>query len=322
MPQMTFTDAEQAAKGRVTRRERFLAEMEAVIPWSRLEALIEPSYPKGERGRPPYPLSAMLRCYLMQNWFGYSDPAMEDALYEVTCLRRFAGLEVATGLPDESTLLQFRHRLEANNLTKALFDEVARFLSDKNLMLRGGSIVDATLIAAPPSTKNKEGKRDPEMHQSKKGNQWYFGMKAHVAVDDEIGLVHTLVTTPGNTADVTMAQELIRDDDTRAWGDAGYMGADARDPEDAPKGRWLIAARRSSILKLPEGKRRTLATEIETMKAHVRAKVEHVFRALKCQFGFRKVRYKGLAKNSAQLNTLFALVNLYLARRRLRAATG
>lgn len=322
MKQLSFTDAELNRKGRVTRRARFLAEMDRVVPWSRLEALIAPVYPKGLRGRTPYPLSSLLRCYLMQNWFGFSDPAMEDALYEIASIRRFAGLDLGSGLPDETTLLKFRRRLETHELTDALFNEVNVYLTEKQLLVRKGSMIDATIIHAPSSTKNIDGTRDPEMHQTKKGNQYYFGAKAHIGADDESGLVHSLEVTAANTADVTMAQELLHGDEERVWADAGYTGAQKYDDPDARPKEWLIAKQRSKVAKMPEGEAKQRTREVEYIKSRVRARVEHVFRVLKCQFGYRKVRYRGLKKNAAQLKTLFALVNLYTVRRQLMAATG
>ena len=228
MKQMSFADAEYAGKRKQTRRERFLLEMDQVVPWKPLLALIEPHYPKGEGGRPAYPLDAMLRVHLMQNWFGYSDPAMEEALYETTILRLFAGLQLDR-IPDETTILNFRRLLERYGLSTALFEVVNRYLGEHGLMLRHGTVVDATIIHAPSSTKNKEGKRDPEMHQTKKGNQYYFGMKAHIGVDAESGLVHSLVGTAANAGDVTQVDKLLHGEETHVCGDAGYTGVQKRD---------------------------------------------------------------------------------------------
>ena len=228
MKQMSFADAEYAGKRKQTRRERFLLEMDQVVPWKPLLALIEPHYPKGEGGRPAYPLDAMLRVHLMQNWFGYSDPAMEEALYETTILRLFAGLQLDR-IPDETTILNFRRLLERYGLSTALFEVVNRYLGEHGLMLRHGTVVDATIIHAPSSTKNKEGKRDPEMHQTKKGNQYYFGMKAHIGVDAESGLVHSLVGTAANAGDVTQVDKLLHGEETHVCGDAGYTGVQNRD---------------------------------------------------------------------------------------------
>ena len=320
MKQMTFADAEYAGKRKQTRKELFLIEMDRVVPWKGLIALIEPHYPKGEGGRPAYPLMAMLRVHLMQNWFGYSDPAMEEALYETTILRQFAGLSLER-IPDETTILNFRRLLEKHELAAGILAVINGYLGDRGLSLRQGTIVDATLINAPSSTKNKDGERDPEMHQTKKGNQYYFGMKAHIGVDDESGLVHSVVGTAANVADVTQVDKLLHGDEQRVGGDAGYTGVDKRPEHADRKVVWQIAARRSTYKKL--GKRSVLykaKRRIEQAKAQVRAKVEHPFRVIKRQFGYVKTRFRGLAINTAQLVTLFALSNLWMARRHLMSA--
>ncbi len=320
MKQMTFADAEYAGKRKQTRKELFLIEMDRVVTWKGLIALIEPHYPKGEGGRPAYPLMAMLRVHLMQNWFGYSDPAMEEALYETTILRQFAGLSLER-IPDETTILNFRRLLEKHELAAGILAVINGYLGDRGLSLRQGTIVDATLINAPSSTKNKDGERDPEMHQTKKGNQYYFGMKAHIGVDDESGLVHSVVGTAANVADVTQVDKLLHGDEQRVGGDAGYTGVDKRPEHADRKVVWQIAARRSTYKKL--GKRSVLykaKRRIEQAKAQVRAKVEHPFRVIKRQFGYVKTRFRGLAKNTAQLVTLFALSNLWMARRHLMSA--
>ena len=322
MKQMTFADAEYAGKRKQTRKELFLIEMDRVVPWKGLIALIEPHYPKGEGGRPAYPLMAMLRVHLMQNWFGYSDPAMEEALYETTILRQFAGLSLER-IPDETTILNFRRLLEKHELAAGILAVINGYLGDRGLSLRQGTIVDATLINAPSSTKNKDGGRDPEMHQTKKGNQYYFGMKAHIGVDDESGLVHSVVGTAANVADVTRVDKLLHGDEQRVGGDAGYTGVDKRPEHADRKVVWQIAARRSTYKKL--GKRSVLykaKRRIEQAKAQVRAKVEHPFRVIKRQFGYVKTRFRGLAKNTAQLMTLFALSNLWMARRHLLMNAG
>lgn len=319
MDQLSFGDAEYVSKRKQTRREVFLAEMEQIIPWHSLLSLIEPLYPVAGNGRPPYPLATMLRVHLMQNWFGLSDPAMEEALYEVTSMRRFAHLGMER-IPDETTILNFRHRLEQNHLAPEILARVNAHLGRKGLMLKRGSIVDATIIAAPSSTKNADGERDPEMHQTKKGNQWHFGMKAHIGADVDSGLVHTVVTTPANEADVEVVDELIRRKDTVVYADAGYTGAEKRVPGKPI--RWEIARRRGQIQKLPAGRERQRIERQEHAKASIRAKVEHPFRVIKRQFGYMKVRFKGLAKNTAQIVTLFALANLWLARKKLLAMAG
>ena len=322
MKQMTFADAEYAGKRKQTRKELFLIDMDQVVPWNGLIKLIEPFYPKGEGGRPAYPLMTMLRVHLMQNWFGYSDPAMEEALYETTILRQFAGLNLER-IPDETTILNFRRLLEKHELAAGILAVINGYLGDRGLSLRQGTIVDATLINAPSSTKNKDGKRDPEMHQTKKGNQYYFGMKAHIGVDDESGLVHSVVGTAANVADVTQVDKLLHGAENVVCADAGYTGVEKRTEHDGREVIWQIAARRSTYKKL--GKRSVLykaKRKIEKAKAQVRAKVEHPFRVVKRQFGFVKTRFRGLAKNTAQLVTLFALSNLWMARRHLLTSTG
>jgi transposase, IS5 family len=315
---MKQTSLSLGTSTRRTRKRQFLDEMERVVPWSALLALIEPHAPKGQRGRPPFPTEALLRIHFMQQWFTLSDPAMEEALHDVPLFRDFAGLGGWDDrLPDETTILRFRHLLEQHDLAPKILAKVNEVLIDKGLMLRAGTVVDATLIAAPSSTKNASGERDPEMKQSKKGNQWYFGMKAHIGVDAASGLTHTVRGTAGSVNDVVVANELLHGKERDAFADAGYQGAHKR-PGAKKKVRWHIAMR--------PGKRRALdpakpldaiAEKIEKLKASVRAKVEHPFRVLKRQFGHMKVRYRGLVKNTAQLHTLFALANLWMARRAL-----
>ncbi len=322
MTQMTFADAEYAGKRKQTRKELFLIEMDQVVPWTGLVALIEPHYPKGEGGRPAYPLMAMLRVHLMQNWFGYSDPAMEEALYETTILRQFAGLSLER-IPDETTILNFRRLLEKHELAAGILAVINGYLGDRGLSLRQGTIVDATLIHAPSSTKNQDGKRDPEMHQTKKGNQYYFGMKAHIGADAESGLVHSVVGTAANVADVTQVDKLLHGEENMVGADAGYTGVEKRPEHEGREVIWQIAARRSTYKKL--SKRSALykaKRKIEKAKAQVRAKVEHPFRVIKRQFGYVKTRFRGLAKNTAQLVTLFALSNLWMARRHLLTNAG
>lgn len=322
MKQMTFADAEYAGKRKQTRKELFLIEMDQVVPWKGLIALIEPHYPKGEGGRPAYPLMAMLRVHLMQNWFGYSDPAMEEALYETTILRQFAGLSLER-IPDETTILNFRRLLEKHELAAGILAVINGYLGDRGLSLRQGTIVDATLINAPSSTKNKDGKRDAEMHPTKKGNQYYFGMKAHIGVDDESGLVHSVVGTAANVADVTQVDKLLHGKENMVGADAGYTGVEKRPEHEGREVIWQIAARRSTYNTL--SKRSALykaKRKIEKAKAQVRAKVEHPFRVIKRQFGYVKTRFRGLAKNTAQLVTLFALSNLWMARRHLLTNAG
>lgn len=319
--QGSFSQAEYAGKKKQTRRDKFLAEMEQVVPWARLVARLQPLYPKGERGRPPIGVERMLRIYFLQQWYGLADEALEDALYDSQALRGFAGIDLNHDrVPDATTLLKFRHWLERHDLTRALFDDVAVMLEERGLLMRQGTIVDATIIAAPPSTKNKSKSRDPEMHQTKKGNQWHFGMKAHIGVDADSGLVHTVATTPANESDVEQVADLLHGKEKHVYADSGYRGAASRvDREDL---QWHIAARPSDIAKLPEGRAKVRVQKEEHRKASVRAKVEHPFRVIKRQFGLVKVRFRGLAKNTAHVITLFALSNLWMARRRLMAMTG
>ena len=316
MSQISFSDAEYADKRKKTRREVFLEEMDQVVPWKALLKVIEPQYPVAGRGRHPYPLATMLRVHLMQNWFALSDPAMEEALYEIASLRNFAGLKLSEPIPDETTILNFRHMLEESDLAEDIFKQVNAHLSRKGLLLKRGSIVDATIIAAPSSTKNAEGERDPEMHQTKKGNQWHFGMKAHIAVDADSGLVHTVTTTAANEADVEQVADLLHGKEQQVWADSGYRGAQSRVERDV---QWHIAARPSDIAKLPEGKAKARVQQRERAKASIRAKVEHPFRVIKRQFGLMKVRFRGLQKNTAHVLTLFALSNLWMARKQLMA---
>ncbi len=320
MSQISFADAEYAGKRKKTRREIFLEEMELVVPWKALVKLIAPFYPVAGRGRRPSPLDTMLRVHLMQNWFTLSDPAMEEALYEIASLRSFARLSLNEPIPDETTILNFRHLLEANDLAEDILKQVNALLARKGLMLQRGSIVDATIIAAPSSTKNSTGERDPEMYQTKKGNQWHFGMKAHIAVDADSGLVHTVTTTAANEADVEQVADLLHGKEEQVWADSGYRGAPKRIKRDDLQ--WNIAARPSDIAKMPEGRAKTRVQKQEHSKASVRAKVEHPFRVIKRQFGLMKVRFKGLAKNTAHVTTLFALSNLWMARRQLIAMMG
>jgi IS5 family transposase len=303
-----------------TRRREFLEEMERVVPWSDVVALVAPYMPEGKRGRPPFAVEVMLRIHFMQQWFTLSDPAMEEALHDVPLFREFAGVEGwDERLPDESTILRFRHVLEKHKLAAQILQTINDLLSHKGLLLKSGTVVDATLIAAPSSTKNATGERDPEMKQSRKGQQWYFGMKCHIGVDAESGLVHTVRGTSGHVNDVIEANSLLHGQESDVFADAGYQGAGKR-PDAQPGVNWHIAMR--------PGKRKTLdlssplaamIEKVEKIKASIRAKVEHPFRVIKRQFGHVKVRYRGLAKNTAQLHTLFALANLWLVRRQLLA---
>ncbi len=320
--QTSFSQAEFADKKKTTRREKFLARMEAIIPWADLLAVIEPFYPKGERGRPPIGLERMLRVYFLQQWYGLADEALEDAIYDSQALRGFARIDLAAdGVPDATTLLKFRRLLETNDLCKGIFNAINADLAGRGLLLREGTLVDATLLAAPPSTKNRERQRDPEMHQTRKGNQWYFGMKAHIGADRDSKLVHTVVVTAANVADITKTAELLHGQETQVHADAGYTGVEKREEITALNRTidWQIARKRGQLKKLGEGPEKELLKAVEQAKASVRAFVEHPFHILKNLFRHRKVRYRGLAKNGHQLHTLFGLANLVIG---ARQATG
>jgi IS5 family transposase len=305
-----------------TRKREFLGQMERVVPWAQLEALIAPYAPEGRRGRPPFAVRTMLRVHFMQQWFTLSDPAMEEALHDVPLFREFAGLNYDGRLPDESTILRFRHLLEEHKLAEQMLQTVNDVLQAKGLLLKAGTVVDATLIAAPSSTKNASGQRDPEMHQTKKGNQWHFGMKAHIGVDAESGLVHTVKGTAANVNDVVEANSLLHGQESDAFGDAGYQGADKR-PDASKDVQWHVAMRPGKRRALDRTRKAdTLIEQVEQIKASIRAKVEHPFRVIKRQFGHVKVRYRGLKKNTAQLATLFALSNLWMARKVLLVLDG
>ena len=304
-----------------TRKRVFLDEMNLVVPWAELVALISPHAPVvgSKGGRPPFGVETLLRIHFMQQWFTLSDPAMEEALHDVAIYCEFAQLDPGVSrLPDESTILRFRHLLDVNDLALQIMATVNAMLTAKGLLLKAGTAVDATLIAAPSSTKNATGKRDPEMHQTKKGNQWHFGMKAHIGVDADSGLVRTVVGTAANVNDVTQGHALLQGQEEVevVFADAGYQGAMKR--QQATGVQWQVAMRPGKRKALDKGNPIEALTEkIEKLKASVRAKVEHPFRVIKRQFGYVKVRYRGLKKNTAQLHTLFALSNLWMARERV-----
>ncbi|HZL77453.1 MAG TPA: IS5 family transposase [Candidatus Limnocylindrales bacterium] len=320
--QPSFSQAEFADKKKITRREKFLARMEAILPWSRLLAVIEPFYPKGERGRPPVGLERRLRMYFLQQWHGLADEALEDALYDRQALRGFARMDLAAeGVPDAPTLLKFRRLLETHDLCKGLFTAINADRAARGLLLREGTLVDATLIAAPPSTKNQEKQRDPERHQTRKGNQWYFGMKAHIGADRDSKLVHTVVVTAANVADLTKTAELLHGQETQVHADAGCTGVEKRAEIAALKRPvdWQIARKRGQIKTMAEGAEKERLKASEKAKASVRALVEHPFHILKNLFRHRKVRYRGLAKNGHQRHTLFGLANLVIGARQATA---
>ena len=302
--------------GRKSKREQFLDEMEQIVPWAELQALVEAHYPKGENGRPPVGLSIMLRVYFLQQWFNLSDPGAEEALYESPVLRRFAGVDLGRApAPDESTILQFRHLLEKHDLGGAMLQTMNEYLESRGIRISRGTIVDATILHAPSSTKNRSGERDPEMHQTRKGKQWYFGLKAHVGVDSKQGHVHSVCTSAASVADKHMLPDLLHGDECKVWGDGAYQGQGEAIRQAAPRAQDMTSRRvkyKNFVDELQKAKNR--------VKARVRAKVEHPFRILKRIFGFEKVRYRGLKKNHERLCTCFALVNLYLHRKRLAVA--
>ena len=321
MKQMSLGESGFERKTKRTRKREFLDEMNLVVPWAELVSLITPHAPApgAKGGRPPFAVETMLRIHFLQQWFNLSDPAMEEALYDMALFREFVGLDAGEdSLPDESTILRFRHLLEAHCLSLQILATVNATLAAKGLLLKSGTVVDATLIAAPSSTKNSSGERDPEMHQTKKGNQWHFGMKAHIGVDADLGLVHTVVGTAANVNDVTQAHALVHGEETDVFADSGYQGVGKRAETQDIKANWHVAMRpgkRKALDKsTPMG---AIMDKLEKTKASIRAKVEHPFRVIKRQFGYVKVRYRGLMKNTAQLHTLFALSNLWMARHRL-----
>ena len=315
MKQETFTDIEYSFRKKKTKREEVLEIMDEIIPWDEWVDVIKPYYPKGKRGRPPMGIEKMLRMYLLQIWFNLSDPATEDAIYDSYAMRKFTGIDFMTeAVPDETTLCKFRHLLEANGLNKLFFDAINRVMVQTGHMMKGGAIVDATIINAPSSTKNAEKARDPAMHQTMKGNEWRFGMKCHIGVDAGSGLVHTITVTAANVHDVTQAANLLREDDEVMYGDSGYLGIQKRpeitENENFAKIDYRINRRPG---KLPRVSDNAIDWEryIENRKTSVRCKVEHAFRIIKCQFGYRKTAYRGLKKNENRLYAMFACGNLY-----------
>jgi IS5 family transposase len=317
--QSTFADASFEPYRKATRRDQFLAEMEQVVPWGELCALVEPFYPKNDgAGRPVIGLERMLRIHFLQHWFNLSDPAVEEALYDSHAMRRFVGIDLGReAAPDETTVCKFRHLLETHDLGAQLFEQVGAYLQDRGLKVHKGTIVDATIISAPSSTKNREQKRDPEMHQTKKGNQWYFGMKAHIGTDSRSKLIHHVAATAANVADSKVLPELLHGEETRVWGDQAYRGQREAIRRVAPRAQDFANRRYRHKGVVDEAQRAKNRT-----KSQVRAKVEHPFLVLKRVFGFAKVRYRGLAKNANRLFVACALVNLYMARRQLLAVPG
>lgn len=307
--QQTFAGLAWKNKGKVTRRERFLSEMNQIIPWDLLKTLIEPHYPKAGRGRQPLGLEKMLRIYLLQIWFDLSDPQAEDAIYDSESMRRFAGVELSDDVvPDESTILRFRHLLEKHKLTEAMFEQINGVLEAKGLLLRSGTIVDATMIAAPSSTKNSTNSRDPEMRQTKKGNMWYFGMKVHVGTDRR-GVVHSLITTHAAVADITQMEGLLHGEEHEVFGDAAYWKEADRQRFRADGVKYRVNRRGTRQRPLTEHQKK-----INRSRSRTRARGEHAFRIVKQLWRFAKVRYRGLMKNTARAFATFALANLYLVR--------
>ena len=320
MKQISFSELDYLAKRKITKKERFLAEMEQVVPFARLAAVIEPHYPKvgAKGGRPPKALAMMLRVYMVQNWFGYSDPGMEEALYDIEALRRFVGVRLNDAdIPDETTILNFRRLLESHQLTDALFAAINAHLNEKGLILKSGTIVDATIIHAPPSTKNEDKARDPEMSSTHKHGQWYFGMKAHIGVDADSGAAHTVEGSTASLHDSQKMGDCLHGEEEGVLGDSAY-GSKEKAEALAKQGTILL----TPIKAKPGRKLHVLEKQANRLIAGPRAKVEHLFRIVKCQFGYRKTRFRGLAKNMAQLKTLFGLANLYLLRKKLMQPVG
>ena len=317
MKQQTFTDIEYSNRRRKTKREEFLEAMDEIIPWDHWVSLIRPYYPSGKRGRPPKSIETMLRMYLMQNWFNLSDAAIEDAIYDSHAMRNFMHIDFLTEqVPDATTLLHFRHLLEEHKIGEQIFADVNTRLENAGLIMHGGTIVDATIVAAPSSTKNKDGKRDPEMHQTKKGNQWYYGMKVHTGVDAGSGYVHTISGTSANVHDLNEIANLIRKDDEVVYGDSGYAGAADREEIVSDEHLSRVEFRtnkRPSSIKVPDSYEGiNWDKQIENRKSSMRCKVEHPFLIVKQQFGYNKVVYRGLAKNMNRFNILFASANLVM----------
>jgi IS5 family transposase len=317
-PQMSLATVNFDRFGKVTKRAAFLAEMDGIVPWERLCALIEPYYPKGETGRPPVGLERMLRIYFLQQWFNLSDPGVEEALYESISMRSFVGIDLGQEpVPDETTACKFRHLLERHDLGEALFAEVNRYLAERGMEIRGGTIVDATIIAAPSSTKNKAKARDPEMHSTKKGNAWHFGMKAHVGIDSATKLIHSMVATAANVHDSKVLPQLLHGEETRVWGDSAYRGQKDAIRAVSPRAQDMTNKRAYKNRPLSEADKAT-----NRRKSHTRSRVEHIFGVFKGVFGFRKVRYRGLSKNGHRLNVLCALTNLFTQKTKLLQQAG
>jgi IS5 family transposase len=317
MKQHTFSDLEYANRRRQTKRENFLNSMNTIIPWSQWVEMVRPHYPKGDRGRKPREIETMLRMYLLQNWFNLSDEGIEDAIYDSYAIRTFMGIDfLKEQAPDATTLLHFRHLIEDNGIAKLIFDDVRDRLDKAGLLMHGGTVVDATIVAAPSSTKNQSGERDPEMHQTKKGNEWHFGMKIHSGVDAGSGYVHTITATSANEHDITETAKLVREDDAVVYGDSGYLGIEKREDIKSDNNLRQVDFR---INKRPSQNQITAYykgtnwdKQIENRKSSTRCKVEHPYLIVKRQFGYSKVSYRGIAKNLNRFFMLFASANLVM----------
>jgi IS5 family transposase len=316
MDQLTLATGTFETYRKPTRREKFLAEMDRAVPWKDLCAVIEPVYPKAGNGRPPIGLERMLRIYFLQHWFNLSDPGAEEALYDSRAMREFVGIDLGKEpVPDETTICKFRHLLEKHKLGTKLFKEVSKFLQANGFKIANGTIVDATIIQSPSSTKNKDKTRDPDAHQTKKGNQWYFGMKLHIGVDSKTKLIHSVVVTPANVHDSRVLPDLLHGEETRVWGDSAYVGQTEAIKEAAPKAADFTNKKASRNRPLSDEEKSS-----NRVKSSVRSKVEHMFGVIKLVFGFKKTRYRGIDKNAHAMIVTSALANLYMARQRLQRA--
>jgi transposase, IS5 family len=316
MDQLTMATGTFEAYRKPTRREKFLAEMDRAVPWNELCAAIEPVYPKPGNGRPPIGLERMLRIYFLQHWFNLSDPGAEEALYDSRAMREFVGIDLGKEpVPDETTICKFRHLLEKHKLGAKLFKEVSKFLQANGFRISNGTIVDATIIQSPSSTKNKDEARDPDAHQTRKGNQWYFGMKLHIGVDSKTKLIHSVAVTAANVHDSRMLPDLLHGDETRVWGDSAYAGQAEAIKEAAPTARDFTNKKASRNRPLSDEERAS-----NRVKSSVRSKVEHMFGVIKLVFGYKKTRYRGIDKNAHAMFVTSALANLYMARQRLQRA--
>lgn len=316
MKQISFASAAYANKKIVTKREKFLSEMEDVIPWSRLLKLLKPHYPARGNGRPPMPMESMLRIYFLQQWYALSDPAAEEALYDIECMRNFAKLDlIEDALPDETTILNFRRLVEKHALSEAIFKEFDQYLIDRGISVSQGSMVDATIIQAASSTKNKDNKRDPEMSSTHKNNQYYFGMKIHIGTDVNSNAIHSATVTAANEADINELPNLVRKDDKVIFADAGYTSDSYKRGARELGISWKVNDKRKPKKNMSSSQKKQ-----NRKNSRTQARVEHCFRVLKCQFGYTKARYKGLEKNRVQVLTLLGLTNLYMFRERLSGA--